>query len=112
MEKEFLIYKICDQKEREYNFIRILETDEVGFPLDSELDKFIDIENGKNVAILSELDKIRLICFEKKSKFRKIFLKEYKKLLEKDVQYKIYSNDIELCNELNNSEVSRNEKIK
>lgn len=110
MEKEFMVYKICDQKDKEYIFFRSLKTDEIGFPLDSELDDFIDLEKGKNVAILSELDKLILICFEKQNKFRKVFLKEYKKLLKEDKQYKVYSNDIELCNELNNSEVPKMKK--
>lgn len=104
MEKEFLVHKICDQKEKEYDFIRNLEIDEDGFPLDSEFDKFVILENDKNVGVLSEFDKLTLICFDKDSKFRKIFFKEYKKLLEKNVKYKLYSNNIELNNELDISE--------
>ena len=61
MKKEYIITKKCDQKDKnfkEYQFIRELEVDEEGFPLESALDNIINDESEeKSVAFFNRIDK-------------------------------------------------------
>lgn len=80
--KEFEIKKISDQKDGfkgKYSYIRDLSVGEDNLPLNGELTNLVNLELGKNVALLIGDNNISLISYKSEYKFLKKVKKEYKK---------------------------------
>ena len=81
MKKEFVIDKKCDLKDkdfREYQFIRELEVDEDGFPINEELENIISLEDeNKMVAFFIGNTFITMFSYKNIRKFKNKVVDEY-----------------------------------
>lgn len=81
VKKEFVINKKCDLKDkdfREYQFIRELEVDEDGFPINEELENIISLEDeNKMVAFFIGNTFITMFSYKNIRKFRNKVVDEY-----------------------------------
>lgn len=81
MKKEFVIDKKCDLKDkdfREYQFIRELEVDEEGVPINEELENIISLEDkNKMVAFFIGNTFITMFSYKNIRKFKNKVVDEY-----------------------------------
>ena len=94
MKKEYIITKKCDQKDKnfkEYQFIRELEVDEEGFPLESALDNIINDESEeKSVAFFIGEDYITMLSYKSSRKFINKVFDEYDIGFKQELYSKFY----------------------
>ena len=95
MEKEYKVTKYSDQKSSSsYSFYRTLDITDDNKDI-SSFDKFIELENNKNMAFFIT-DEIILLCYESNRKFCRKFLNLYKEFISNNEDYKIYLNVSEI----------------
>ena len=94
MKKEYVISKKCDQKDkdfREYQFVRELEVDEEGYPLESSLDNIIkDEPEEKSVAFFIGDDYITMLSYKNRRKFTNKVFDEYNSGFKKELYSKFF----------------------
>lgn len=77
MEKEYLVTKISDRKEKNYQYFRNLKVNDIGYPLEEEIDKLASLEEDRQVVFLLADSEMSIVSFKNDSKLKKAVKNEY-----------------------------------